>query len=139
MRAGDILVLVNGEYVVVEKIQHELLESPVKVYNFQVEDYHTYYVSDNGVLVHNSCNHNSAWNKERRNYWKNTAKSAVKGQDYGAYTATGNNIDRMRRGLAPIGWDGYSVQLHHWEGIANNFKNYSPVSRTLHQLIHRLT
>ena len=55
LRAGDILVLVNGEYVVVEKIQHELLESPVKVYNFQVEDYHTYYVSDNGVLVHNKC------------------------------------------------------------------------------------
>lgn len=55
LRAGDILVLVNGEYVVVEKIQHELLESPIKVYNFQVADYHTYYVSDNGVLVHNAC------------------------------------------------------------------------------------
>ena len=55
LRAGDILVLVNGEYVVVEKVQHELLESPIKVYNFQVEDYHTYYVSDAGVLVHNSC------------------------------------------------------------------------------------
>ena len=55
LRAGDILVLVNGEYVVVEKVQHELLESPVKVYNFQVEDYHTYYVSDSGVLVHNAC------------------------------------------------------------------------------------
>ena len=54
LRAGDILVLVNGEYVVVEKVQHELLESPVKVYNFQVEDYHTYYVAS-GVLVHNSC------------------------------------------------------------------------------------
>ena len=44
LRAGDILVLVNGEYVVVEKVQHELLESPIKVYNFQVEDYHTYYI-----------------------------------------------------------------------------------------------
>ena len=55
LRAGDILVLVNGEYVVIEQIQHELLESPVKVYNFQVADYHTYYVSDNGVLVHNAC------------------------------------------------------------------------------------
>ena len=54
LRAGDILVLVNGDYVVVEKIQHEILESPVKVYNFQVEDYHTYYVAS-GVLVHNKC------------------------------------------------------------------------------------
>lgn len=44
----------SGEYVVVEKVQHELLERPVKVYNFQVEDYHTYYVAS-GVLVHNKC------------------------------------------------------------------------------------
>ena len=58
LRAGDILVLVNGEYVVVEWIQHELLESPVKVYNFQVADYHTYYVTDAGVLVHNKCSNN---------------------------------------------------------------------------------
>jgi hypothetical protein len=55
LRAGDILVLVNGEYVVVEKIQHEILETPVTVYNFQVEDFHTYYVTNAGVLVHNVC------------------------------------------------------------------------------------
>ena len=55
LRAGDILVLVNGEYVVVEKVQHEILEAPIAVYNFQVEDYHTYYVTDIGVLVHNMC------------------------------------------------------------------------------------
>ncbi len=57
LRAGDMLVTVNGEYVVVEKIQHELLETPVTVYNFEVEDFHTYYVSadaiNDGVLVHN--------------------------------------------------------------------------------------
>jgi len=55
LRAGDILVLVNGEYVIVEQVQHELLEAPVKVYNLNVEDYHTYFVSDSGLLVHNKC------------------------------------------------------------------------------------
>ena len=45
----------NGEYVILELVQHEILESPVKVYNLNVEEDHTYYVSDNGVLVHNSC------------------------------------------------------------------------------------
>ena len=55
LRAGDILVLVNGEYVIVEKIQHEILERPLEVYNFQVEEDHTYYVSDISVLVHNAC------------------------------------------------------------------------------------
>ena len=70
LRAGDILVLVNGEYVVVEKIQHELLENPVKVYNFQVQDYHTYYVAEYCVIVHNTCNryggeHGNDIHKER--------------------------------------------------------------------------
>jgi hypothetical protein len=36
-------------------VQHEILEEPVTVYNFQVEDYHTYYVTDAGILVHNVC------------------------------------------------------------------------------------
>ena len=32
LRAGDILVMLNGEYVVVEQVQHELLESPETTY-----------------------------------------------------------------------------------------------------------
>ena len=56
LRAGDILVMLNGEYVVVEQVQHELLETPITVYNFEVEGFHTYYVGDTGVLVHNRCN-----------------------------------------------------------------------------------
>ena len=55
LRAGDVLVLSNGEYVVVEFIQHEILEEPVKVYNFEVEDFHTYFVGEVSVLVHNMC------------------------------------------------------------------------------------
>ena len=56
LRAGDILVTVNGKYVVVEKVQHEIVEAPITVYNFQVEGYNTYYVANAGVLVHNACN-----------------------------------------------------------------------------------
>lgn len=48
-------ISVNGEYVVIEETQHEILEYPIDVFNFQVEDYHTYYVASAGVLVHNSC------------------------------------------------------------------------------------
>ena len=55
LRAGDKLQLLNGEYVIIEQIQHELLESPVKVYNFEVEDFHTYYVGETEALVHNMC------------------------------------------------------------------------------------
>ncbi len=56
LRAGDILVSLNGEYIIVEQVQHEILEAPIKVYNFEVEDFHTYFVgADDGVLVHNEC------------------------------------------------------------------------------------
>ncbi len=71
LRAGDILVTVNGEYVVLEKVQHEILENPVKVYNFEVEDYHTYYVGCICVLVHNSCGSSGSYEIEfqsGRNY-----------------------------------------------------------------------
>ena len=60
LRAGDILVMSNGEYVVVEQVEHELLESPVRVYNFEVEGFHTYFVGDTSVLVHNTCSLRSA-------------------------------------------------------------------------------
>ena len=49
------LVLSNGELVTVEFVQHEILESPIKVYNFEVEDFHTYFVGEQSVFVHNGC------------------------------------------------------------------------------------
>ena len=55
LRAGDILEVVNGEYVVVEFIQHEILENPICVCNFEVADFHTYFVGKADVLVHNTC------------------------------------------------------------------------------------
>jgi hypothetical protein len=56
LKAGDKLVLQNGQIVTVEWVQHELLENSVTVYNFEVEDFHTYYVTDSAILVHNACN-----------------------------------------------------------------------------------
>ena len=58
LRAGDILVMLHGEYVVIEQVQHELLESPEITYNFEVEGYHTYFVGNIKVLVHNMCKKN---------------------------------------------------------------------------------
>lgn len=55
LRAGDMLVRLDGTYVIVEFVQHEILENPIKVYNFEVEDFHTYFVGTDGLLVHNVC------------------------------------------------------------------------------------
>lgn len=51
---GDKLLDVNGNVILVENFDVELTEEPVTVYNFQVEDFHTYYVGECGVWVHNA-------------------------------------------------------------------------------------
>lgn len=82
LRAGDILVLSNGEYVVVEKVQHEILEAPVKVYNFEVQDFHTYYVGKNSVLVHNTCE-TLTWNEfQKQNPGKTSSENSAEWAKY---------------------------------------------------------
>ncbi|MCL2599478.1 MAG: HINT domain-containing protein, partial [Firmicutes bacterium] len=62
LRAGDILVQVNGQTVIVEQVQHTILENTETLYNFEVEDNHNYFVGQGVntpmteyVLVHNDC------------------------------------------------------------------------------------
>ena len=43
---GDKLISVNGEDLLIEDYRIELTEESVSVYNFQVEDYHTYFVGE---------------------------------------------------------------------------------------------
>ena len=55
MKQGDVLTLADGTTTEVLSVTIEKLETPVTIYNFEVEDWHTYYVADSGVLVHNMC------------------------------------------------------------------------------------
>lgn len=54
LQSRDIVRLSDGRKVPVIIIEIEYLDEPVYVYNFEVEDSHTYYVSEIGVLVHNT-------------------------------------------------------------------------------------
>ena len=51
---GDELLDVNGNVLLVEKFNVELTEKPVTVYNFQVDEFHTYHVGEFRILVHNA-------------------------------------------------------------------------------------
>jgi hypothetical protein len=53
LHVGDILLTIENTYHAIKGIKYEKLETPIKVYNFEVEDFHTYFVSDLEVLVHN--------------------------------------------------------------------------------------
>ena len=132
LRAGDILVMLNGEYVVVEQVQHELLESPETTYNFEVEDFHTYYVGDEPVLVHNSCQHkSSSWRKQKSDYWK-----ANKDTISDLYDLSDSNVALMSKGKAPIGFDGHRIELHHVDGIANSSR-IIPMTKASHTILHK--
>ena len=45
----------DGKEVGAEGIRIERLEKPETKYNFEVEDFHTYYVTECEILVHNKC------------------------------------------------------------------------------------
>ena len=58
----------NDESIKEEVVSCKKLSEPETTYNLEVADFHTYYVSDACVLVHNSCRGDAvkkAWKQER--------------------------------------------------------------------------
>ena len=54
LKVGDELLDSSGNILLVESFDVELTDEPTKVYNFQVEDFHTYHAGQNSILVHNA-------------------------------------------------------------------------------------
>ena len=71
---------------------------PRAVFNLEVDTEHVYYVTRDGVLVHNKCGAGKpkSWSTQRKNYWKARAKAKDAARKYSA-----KNLKRMKRGLAP--------------------------------------
>ena len=64
---GDELLDPNKNILLVENFDVELTEEPVKVYNFEVDEFHTYHVGEIGVWVHNA---NADYNLSETEYRK---------------------------------------------------------------------
>lgn len=56
LNEGDNLISSDGVEVKIDSLKIEYLEFPETTYNFEVEDFHTYYVGKQGICVHNTCN-----------------------------------------------------------------------------------
>ena len=54
LQVGDEVVSSNANAYLVENVYIEIVECPETVYNFQVEDFHTYHVGNISVWVHNA-------------------------------------------------------------------------------------
>ena len=48
-------MLSNGESGIISSVEIEHYDESQTTYNFEVEDFHTYYVGESGILVHNVC------------------------------------------------------------------------------------
>ena len=129
-------MLSDGSYGIIDSIGIEALLKPEVTYNFEVADYHTYYVGECNVLVHNMCRKEFA--KERKRYWKEQGekyKNSVNDKvlsDSGKYKLSEENISNMLKGKAPKGIDGKPVNLHHVNGIKVDPNNYIELTRTEH-------
>ena len=53
LSAGDEIYLLDGSTAVITGSELEQLSETIKVYNLEVEDFNTYFVGDEAVLVHN--------------------------------------------------------------------------------------
>ena len=120
------------------------------VCNFEVAQTHVYMVGAQGILVHNagaSCDNDSgspvrvtgqpladmrrAFAAVKPQAWMDEA--AANASKYSAA-----QLERMKKGLAPLGDDGFSMEIHHLvplaEGGTNAMSNFQFLTRTLHRL-----
>ena len=106
LQVGDKLVDSKGNVLVVEEKRFETTEEPVKVYNFQVDDFHTYHVGNNNILVHNA-NPNSYGNGTSKidlnkkpnvsnQKLKNIVNDIYKGQNGPNIVGNGTTMDAVR-------------------------------------------
>ncbi|MBV6714144.1 HINT domain-containing protein [Paenibacillus chitinolyticus] len=54
VQEGDKLQKADGSNLTIDKVEFVKLDEKVTVYNFTVADFHTYYVTDIGIWVHNT-------------------------------------------------------------------------------------
>ena len=102
LEAGDKVTTAEGEEATVEKVEKEELEEPVNVYNFNVMDYHTYYVGENSILVHNANGKSCSMATDTANKAKESVKEAI---ESGSISSKPN-------------------QIHHY--ATNKSKTYTP-------------
>lgn len=72
--ASDALCMANGERVVIRSISTAWFSERIGVYNFDVQDWHTYFASEIEVLVHNGACMPSSPTRLSKSFAKQLAK-----------------------------------------------------------------
>ncbi|WP_135555998.1 polymorphic toxin-type HINT domain-containing protein [Paenibacillus cymbidii] len=121
LQVGDKLQQSNGNTLTIDSIKNVKHEEKVKVYNFTVADFHTYFVSDLGIWVHNTgCitsgsydglaqNAKNAYDKYNKSGWK----GPVSGQSAG--TKAGGKYENSDLKLPTTGSNGTPITYREFD------------------------
>lgn len=91
LQKGDKLCLRDGTCTLVVLTHRKKLKTTVNVYNFEVEDFHTYYVGIQGILVHNVCHGNSLKTNKKTDLY------ALRDNETGAVKKIGETTRGVKR------------------------------------------
>ncbi|WP_042196920.1 polymorphic toxin-type HINT domain-containing protein [Paenibacillus camerounensis] len=103
LQVGDRLQQSNGNTLTIDKINIVKHDEKVEVYNFTVADFHTYFVSDLGIWVHNTgCDVMKVWDlegtgdaiskKNLKDITENMKKNGWVGDPIEIYQVNGKNL-----------------------------------------------
>ena len=110
LQPGDVVWLKDGSTQCVDDI--EIVELPegeyVAVYNFEVADFHTYFVSDYDVLVHNDCKNKLPKKAKPEKVVNELSNYKSKNWNIGgnAYTFDKKGMKHVLKRHHPKYWDG---------------------------------
>ena len=116
---GDKLVSVNGDDLTIEDYNIELTEESVPVYNFQVEDFHTYYVGNLGVLVHNA-DYPKDPNELLKKGWKDSTPDGMKNNTNSREFTNPKTGEKVRFDPAKEGAPGFEGKDHYHQYNADS-------------------
>ena len=140
-------MLSDNTCVIIEEIQVEQFTKPETTYNFEVEDYHTYYVSESKILTHNKCN----LTYDVKKFDSRAVQEAKQGDpsfeqfkrrlfaaEERLHPGTFDDASVISKGLSPS-INGEKVILHHPLGrTGNNLYNVVGVTQNQHLAIHHV-
>ena len=137
LKKGDIVLLSDGRYGIIEKSIGVQLSAPETTYNLEVEEFHTYFVGENPVCVHNAgC---SLTNKQMNALKKEVLKGNdinVKSKDQ-ALEFINKKFPNFQQEVAGArSSQGWHFDCHPINGSINSIEHINLYSKTLNFRVH---
>ncbi len=123
---GDEIYLLDGSTAVITGSELEQLSETIKVYNLEVEDFNTYFVGDEAVLVHNYISNKEA-NQQKNKVLNNedvTFKTKQEAIDF-VNKKFPNFVEEMAGHRSAEGWHFDAHEISGLEGIIEHINLYS--------------